>query len=132
MSNLTPEDARKRIAEIDKEFDEIKKRAQHFKNLRTQRQELQNLLETRERTQKVLQAKKRQAEIMKQGNKELHKIYKAQQIVIEALEKLEPLKWELWNLQHQYHALRNMSFIIPTPIKKFTYSGAVPKEWAKL
>ena len=132
MSKLTPEQARRRITEIDKEISNTEKMTQHLENLETERQELQNLLETTERNQKVNQAKKRQAEIMKQGNKELHKIYNAQQTVTQALEKLEPLKRELWNLQNQFHQLKNMSFNIPTPTKKFTYPGAVPKEWAKL
>lgn len=131
MNNLTSKDARKRIEEIDKEFDRIKKKAHHYKNLKTQRQELQTLLETRERNKKLQQAKKRQTEIMKQGNKQLHKIYNAQQTVIDALQKLEPLKWALWNLQEQYHKLRFMTFTIPTAIKKFAAPHAVPKEWAK-
>jgi len=132
MTNINSEEAKKRIAEIDKEFNEIKKRAQHLKNIRTERQQLQPLLETRERNQKVQQARKRQAEIMKQINKELHKIHQAQQTVIQALQKIEPLKWEPWNLQQEYHELNFMGFIIPTPVKKFTYSGAVSTKWAKL
>lgn len=85
-----------------------------------------------ERNKKVQQAKKQQKEIMKQINKELHKISQAQQTVIEALKKIEPLKWKLWNLQEKYHELKHMGFIIPIPVEKFALPNSILKEWARL
>ena len=132
MSNLTTEESRKRISEINKEINNTKKKAQHFKTLRTERQKLQNLLETQERTQQILEAKKRQTEIMRQVNEELRKINNAQQTVTEALKKLEPLKWKLWNLETPFQELPHMSFTIPTLVQKFALPDALPTEWAEL
>jgi len=136
------EEIRSQISNIDKEINDIKDRISHLgderitlkgklQNLRTERQKLQRLVESGERAQEIIKAEKRLTEIEKQANEEQRRIYNAQQVVTVAVQNLEALNHEAYNLSNEFPEVRHVNFSIPEAIKKFAAFDAVPTSWAK-
>lgn len=136
------EDITHQISEIDTKITQINGRVSSLNNekialklkledLMIKREKSQRLLDAGEKSQKILKAEKRLTEIEKLVIEEQHRIYNAQQIVVEAAQKLEALSHEAWNLASEFPQVRHLSFDVPMAVKKFAYAGAVPASWAK-